>query len=112
MTPEQIAKADPYYWYEAARGVSAQRYFKMEQKYTWTDYEWEQIELGQILGIIIPFNDLARKMYISRNLWTPVRQIMEIDLRMGSLEGSDIPRYQVHSLHCHNVANVLVAIAP
>jgi len=51
-------------------------------------------------------------MYISRNLWTPVRQIMEIDLRMGSLEGSDIPRYQVHSLHCHNVANVLVAIAP
>jgi hypothetical protein len=84
----------------------------MPQKYTWTDYEWKQIKLGQLLGIIIPFNNFARKIYISRNLWEPVRNIMEIDLRGGQLEGSSIPKYLIQSLHCHNVANVLVAIAP
>lgn len=43
LTKEEVAAADPYFWYEQSRDVSAQRYFKMPQKYNWNDYEWKQV---------------------------------------------------------------------
>ena len=40
-----------------------------------------------MLSIILPANDFARKIYISRVLWTPVRNIIDIYFRKGPLPG-------------------------
>jgi len=62
-----------------------------------------------MLGIILPPNDFARKLYVSRELWTPVRNIIEIYFRKGPIPG---PSYYVQSLHDVNVGNTIVELVP
>jgi hypothetical protein len=58
---EDDAKKDNLYnWYLLADEVESQRYWRYPQKYNWTPYQEKQIELEQMLGIILPMNDLAR----------------------------------------------------
>lgn len=90
-----IKKFNLYNWYIHADEVESQRYHRTPQKYNWTPYEEKQIELEQMLGIILPMNDLARQLFVSRNLWTPIRHIEEIAKNPDSLKDGTVPKYFV-----------------
>ena len=49
---------------------------------------------------------------VSRDLWTPVRNIVDLYMKRHGNEDSSVPKYYVQSLHDVNVGNVMVNLSP
>ena len=99
-----------YYWANRfADYIFSERFEGIPQEIDWTGDQIRMINDTFKYALINPLNDLARRVWVSRILETPLR---EIETLISGNGDSEIPNYRIYSAHDENIANMITQIYP
>jgi len=113
LTAEQTANMTFSDAYVYADAIYSQRFEQIPQTVDWTPEQIALINTTQIYALLEPYTPKARKLFISKLLETPMRNLKT--LATAEDKGEELRKmgpYRLYSAHDTQIANVLQQIDP